>query len=137
MKKNDWIHNHHTQKARDAGLVARSFYKLEEIDQKHKICQWLESIVALDLWCAPWSRIQYLVTCDNVEQIVGFDLKESEVSYPNVSTYQQDLTDRDAVEKILDEEWMQSESVDLIVSDMAPDTIGMKDIDALRSIWFI
>lgn len=137
MKRNDRKDNHYTKKARSAWFVARSYFKLEEIDQKHKICQWENNMVALDLGCAPWSWIQYLATLENIEKVVGFDLKNSKIEYPQVSTYAQDLTDRKAVQQILDEEWIQPWSVDLIVSDMAPDTIGMKDIDALRSVWLI
>lgn len=137
MKRDDWKDNFHTRKAREAGLVARSYYKLEEIDQKHRICQWENNMIALDIGCAPWSRIQYLVKCENIDKIVGFDLKNAKIEFPQVSTYDQDITEREAVQKILDDEWIQPWSVDLIVSDMAPDTIGMKDIDALRSVWLI
>jgi 23S rRNA (uridine2552-2'-O)-methyltransferase len=137
MRNNDWVHNHHTKKARDSGLVARSYYKLEEIDKKYQICQWEKNMVALDLGCAPWSWIQYLATCENIDKVVWFDLKKSKIEYPQVSVYEQDLTERDVVQGILDEEWIQPWWVDLIVSDMAPDTIGMKDIDALRSVWLI
>ena len=86
MRNNDWVHNHHTKKARDSGLVARSYYKLEEIDQKHKICQWQKNMTALDLGCAPWSWIQYLAGCENIDTIVGFDLKKSKIEYPKQST---------------------------------------------------
>jgi hypothetical protein len=41
---------------------------------------------------------------ENIEKVVGFDLKNSKIEYPQVSTYAQDLTDRKAVQQILDEE---------------------------------
>lgn len=53
--------------------------------------------------------------------------------------YQQDITDREKVQQILSNH--QIEKVDCIISDMAPNTIGVKDIDAIRSFdlleqWF-
>jgi 23S rRNA (uridine2552-2'-O)-methyltransferase len=64
-------------------------------------------------------------------QIIGFDIKEVEISIPNTKTYKQDVTDHDMVKKILEENKIQK--IDFIQSDMAPNTIGMKDIDAMRS----
>lgn len=64
-----------------------------------------------------------------------FDLKRVMMTLPNTYAYEQDITDRDWVQTKLDDH--NIESFDLIVSDMAPDTIGMKDIDALRSVWLI
>lgn len=64
-------------------------------------------------------------------QIVGFDIKDVEISIPNTKTYKQDVTDHDAVKKILEEN--KIEKIDFIQSDMAPNTIGMKNIDAMRS----
>ena len=49
--------------------------------------------------------------------------------------YQQDISDREGVQKILDDECI--EQFDVIVSDMAPDTIGTADIDAIRSMTLI
>jgi len=64
-------------------------------------------------------------------KIVGFDIKQVEISIPNTTTYKQDVTDHDAVKAILDEHGIQQ--VDFIQSDMAPNTIGTKDVDAMRS----
>ena len=68
-------------------------------------------------------------------QIVGFDLKKVDLSLPGVIAYQQDISDREGVQKILDDECI--EQFDVIVSDMAPDTIGTADIDAIRSMTLI
>jgi 23S rRNA (uridine2552-2'-O)-methyltransferase len=61
------------------------------------------------------------------------------MSLPHVYAYQQDITDASAVQEILSTHHIQQ--VDLIISDMAPNTIGVKDIDAIRSFdlleqWF-
>jgi len=58
-----------------------------------------------------------------------------EIILPGVTTYVQDISDTDGVQNILDQEQIQQ--FDLIVSDMAPDTMGMSDIDGIRSIGLI
>lgn len=44
----------------------------------------------------------------------------------------QDVTDREGVAALLAEHHI--EQFDVILSDMAPDTIGVADIDALKSV---
>lgn len=64
--------------------------------------------------------------------LIGFDIKDVDVDLPWVYTYNQDIQDAQAVEGIL-----QSHAIkkfDAIISDMAPNTIGFRDVDAIRSI---
>ena len=68
-------------------------------------------------------------------QIIGFDLKAVDISIPHTFTYKQDVTDHEAVKALLNEHHIQQ--VDFIQSDMAPNTIGIKDIDAMRSFALI
>lgn len=134
--------DHYTQKAKAENILARSFYKLEEIDQKAKLFD-EETETVLDIWCAPGSRLQYVSKklqtfdrpADESPQVIWFDLKQSEVAMPYVYAYQQDITNVQAVEHILEEHHI--DTVDVIISDMAPDTIWNKEIDALRSIGLI
>jgi 23S rRNA U2552 (ribose-2'-O)-methylase RlmE/FtsJ len=49
-------------------------------------------------------------------------------------TYVQDVTQQDKVHKILASHHIAEHSVDFIQSDMAPNTIGHKESDAIRSI---
>ncbi len=136
---NKWINDPYTNKARDKKLVARSYFKLEEIDKKFELFT-TQTKTILDIWCAPWSWLQYCsqkVEELNVQDpsIIWFDLKRVTLNLPNVHPYEQDITDRDWVNAALAKH--NVEQFDLIVSDMAPDTIWMKDIDALRSVWLI
>jgi len=136
---NKWINDPYTNKARNKKLVARSYFKLEEIDKKFELFT-PETKKILDIWCAPWSWLQYCsqkVEELNVQDptIIWFDLKRVIITLPNTHPYQQDITDREWVSKALENHAI--ESLDIIVSDMAPDTIGMKDIDALRSVGLI
>ncbi len=54
MKK---IKDHYFHKAKRNGYVARSAYKLEEIDKKHRIIR--KGNLVLDLGCSPGSWLQY------------------------------------------------------------------------------
>ncbi len=124
------------KKAKKEGFKARSVYKLEEIDRKYKIFTKTTRNV-LDIGCAPWSWIQYIwkrmqdLWVKNFK-ILGFDLKETNLNLPGVYTYAQDATQLDKVEDILKNHDIKS--FDVITSDMAPNTIGIKDIDAIRSV---
>jgi len=64
--------------------------------------------------------------------VIGFDIKKVELNLPGLYTYQQDITDQEAVKSILAEH--NIEYVDFIQSDMAPNTTGIKDLDAMRSV---
>lgn len=131
--------DHYFKKAQEQWYKARSAFKLEEIQDKFHIFDKNVKTI-LDIWCAPWSRIQYAVAQsekNNIRnyKIVWFDILDIKVKLPNVFTYKQDISDQVKVKEILDQNWI--EKVDLIQSDMAPFTIWVKDVDAIRSFGLI
>ncbi len=67
-------------------------------------------------------------------KVIGFDIKPTDLKMPGVYTFQQDVTDIPAIDAIFTQLKIGEKSVDFIQSDMAPNTIGDKDIDAMRSI---
>jgi 23S rRNA U2552 (ribose-2'-O)-methylase RlmE/FtsJ len=71
-------------------------------------------------------------------QVIGFDIKKVDITLPHLFTYVQDITDQEKVRAILTAHQIvpvaQGGGVDFIQSDMAPNTIGDKEIDAVRSI---
>ena len=120
------------KKAKTQGYKARSVFKLEEIDKKYKIFS-SKPLAVLDIWCAPWSWLQYIDKVTNPKsKIIWLDLKGVKISSPKIKTYVQDATKVDDIEKILQENNINK--LDIITSDMAPNTIWVKDIDAIRSI---
>jgi len=132
-------YDHYFNKAKQQWYKARSAFKLEEIQNKFKLID-KNTKTVLDIWCAPGSWMQYtsgLLTTMKVKyfQIIWFDIKESTVNLPNVHTYIQDVTDTEKIDEILNS--YNIKQVDFIQSDMAPDTIGNKSIDAMRSIWLL
>lgn len=131
--------DHYFKKAQEQWYKARSAFKLEEIQNKFHIFD-KNTRTILDIWCAPWSRMQYAAAQSQANKvkdykIIWFDILNIMVKLPNVFTYKQDITDIAKVEEILNQN--QIESFDLIQSDMAPFTIWLKDIDAIRSFGLI
>ena len=126
--------DHYFKKAKQEGYKARSAFKLEEIQNKfHLFDKHTKTI--MDIGCAPGSRIQYAVNFMNKNhiaeyKILGIDIQDVNLNLPGVKTYKADIQDVDHIKSILAE--INIEQVDLIQSDMAPNTIGVKDVDAMR-----
>lgn len=126
--------DHYFKKAKKEGYKARSAFKLEEIQNKfHLFDKHTKTI--MDIGCAPGSRIQYAVNIMNKShisdyKILGIDIQDVNLNLPGVITYKADIQDVDHIKEILAEN--KIEKVDLIQSDMAPNTIGVKDVDAMR-----
>ncbi len=141
-------YDHYFNKAKQEWYKARSAFKLEEIQNKFKVINKNTKSI-LDIWCAPWSWMQYtsgVLTSMKVKdfKIIGFDIQESTVNLPNVYTYLQDVTDIEKVEDILRSQDIipystldKNSWVEFIQSDMAPNTVWHKSVDAIRSIWLL
>lgn len=114
-------------RAKKDGYRARSAYKLLEINDKYKILKPGQSV--LDLGAAPGSWLQVIEQkVGNKGKIVGIDLQEIKPLGDNVAIYQADIFS-DIMEDLF---W--DEKFDVITSDLAPKTSGVKDIDQWKSI---
>ena len=134
------INDPYTNKARKLKLVARSYFKLEEIDKKFGLFDGSTKTV-VDIWCAPGSWLQYVDLrmqreWRELDAHLWFDILPVKVQLQWVNAYQQDITERDRVAQILADHGI-SQKIDCLLSDMAPNTVGMKDIDALRSVGLV
>ena len=107
--------------ARDSGYRSRSAFKLEEINKKHDVLQG----VCVDLGSAPGGWSQVAATC--CEQVYAVDLVPME-NIPNVVFICGDFTDNSVVNRLIE----TCGIVDVVVSDMAPNTCGIKSADHLR-----
>jgi len=115
-----------SRRAAEEGYRARSVYKLMELDDKFHIIR--TGMTVLDLGAAPGSWLQY--TAEEVGpkgRVIGIDLTEIE-PIDGVETYVEDITNVEAIQKIV------PETVDLIISDLAPKTSGIRDVDQWKSI---
>ena len=115
-----------SRKATEEGYRARSVYKLIEIDEKFRLLH--TGMTVVDLGAAPGSWLQYVVQkVGSKGTAIGVDLTEIE-PIEGADTFVADITDKDALDSIL------PENFGLIISDLAPKTSGRKDIDQWKSI---
>lgn len=127
-KKNPWA-DHYTRQAKKDNYAARSAYKLQEIQKKHKILN--KGARVLDLGCAPGSWLQFTVKMIGpTGRLVGIDLSPVTLTMPeNVTVITGDVAD---IEGHLNE--LDQTRFDLVLSDMAPATTGNRLVDEARSM---
>ena len=117
------LHDEYFKKAKAEGYLARSAYKLKELQQRFRLIKRASSV--LDLGCAPGSWIQ--VTAEILGKdgaIVGVDLKPVEVDVRcSLHTAVQDITTLQ-VEPLLA---LVGGPFDTVLSDIAPNTSGHGD----------
>jgi 23S rRNA (uridine2552-2'-O)-methyltransferase len=118
--------DHYTRQARKEHYPARSVYKLEEIQQKHRLIK--KGSRVLDLGCAPGSWLLYAAGLTGKKgQVVGIDLKPVTVEIPsNVTVMTADVFEVDI--------GSLAGGFDVVLSDMAPATTGHRAVDAARSL---
>ena len=133
MKKNriskNWINKQkrdiYVRQSQIDGYRARSAYKLIEIDEKFNILK--NGISVIDLGASPGSWSQYISRTVKSGRLVSIDIKGME-EIENTIQIKGDFTDLDSQEKI---KGLFKSKVDVVVSDMAVNTTGIKDIDAI------
>jgi 23S rRNA (uridine2552-2'-O)-methyltransferase len=133
LKKNriskNWINKQkrdiYVRQSQIDGYRARSAYKLIEIDEKFKILK--NGISVIDLGASPGSWSQYISRTVKSGRLVSIDIKGME-EIVNTIQIKGDFTDLDSQEKI---KALFKSKVDVVVSDMAVNTTGIKDIDAI------
>lgn len=119
------FYDKYSKKAQEEGYKARSAYKLLEIQKKHKILHAGDRV--LDLGCAPGSWAQVTTKIIGPKgQLYGIDLKEVKVQFPNANfrvadVFKVTLADFD------------NQKMNVLLSDMAPNTSGIKSQDQARS----
>lgn len=119
------------QKARKEDYRARSVYKLKELDHKFNIIK--PQMKILDIAAAPGSWSQY--ASEKIKEnghILSVDIQVIEPIASNVTTAVCDIFD---IKNVQDEfNKLGWDKVDLILSDIAPSTTGVAEIDHGRSI---
>ena len=118
----------YAQRAKKEKFPARSVYKLEEMQRKYRLIRRGDKV--LDLGCSPGSWLLFIAKATGDKgRVVGIDKKRITIDLPpNVQAYRGDITD-------MDDELRAAvgDGYHVVVSDMAPATIGRKDVDAARS----
>ena len=133
MKKNkiskSWVirqrRDKYVRQSKLEGYRSRAVYKLKELDEKFKIIKNNSSI--LDIGSAPGSWTQYLSEKSKGSKIMSIDLKEVE-KIKNVYHVVGNFLDNKNQKLITN---YFPKKIDLIVSDMAVNTTGNKNLDAI------
>tara|TARA_B100000401_G_scaffold369415_1_gene268085 strand:- start:850 stop:1461 length:612 start_codon:yes stop_codon:yes gene_type:complete len=133
LKKNkiskEWIlkqrRDIYVRKSIAEGYRSRAVYKLEEIQKKFKIIKNGSSVV--DLGAAPGSWSQFISRNFKNSKIVSIDLKDMK-KITNINQIKGDFTDQIQQKKIID---YFGGKIDSIISDMAVNTTGNKNLDAI------
>lgn len=123
-------------RAQREGYRSRAAYKLIEMNEKFKFLR--NGQVIVDLGAAPGSWTQYVARDFPKSKIFAMDLLEIK-PIPGVEFYQGDFTSDEALKWLEEKLHLPAEetghgTVDVVMSDMAPNTVGHKRTDHLRQM---
>jgi 23S rRNA (uridine2552-2'-O)-methyltransferase len=135
LKKNriskNWVNKQrrdiYVRQSKVDGYRARSVYKLIEIDEKFKIFK--GGLQVVDIGAAPGSWSQYASKVAKSGKIISIDLKEME-PIQNTIQIKGDFTENVFQEEIISK---LNDKADVVMSDMAVNTTGIKDIDSIQT----
>lgn len=120
-------HDPFFKKARAAGFAARSIFKLDEIDQRLRLIR--EGDRVLDLGCSPGSWLQYATrVVGRHGAVVGIDRNPLPRAVAGARVLVGDIYTATDAELLGD-----LRAFDVVLSDMAPDTTGIRSVDQARS----
>ncbi len=119
------------KKAKAENFVARSVFKLQEFDERFRVFRPGQKI--LDLGAAPGSWSQYASGKVGPEgRVLGIDLARIALTIPNAVFVQADMRELD-LDKTMAEAGI-APPFDVVLSDMAPKTTGVRVTDQTRSL---
>ena len=130
-----WLQEHfddeYVKKAQKDGYRSRAVYKLLEIDEKDRLLR--PGMTVVDLGAAPggWSEVAVQRVGD-AGRVIALDILPMD-SLPGVTFIQGDFREEEPYNSLL--EALGESSVDLVMSDMAPNISGMKGVDQPRAMY--
>ncbi len=123
--------DHFFKKAKQENFAARSVFKLQEIDERNKLFK--PGMMILDLGAAPGSWSQYASKKIGASgRVLGIDLTPIELKITNAAFISADLYSLNLEDTIREHGF--SEKFDIVMSDMAPKTTGIKSADQAKSL---
>lgn len=125
------LDDHYVQKAQQEGYRARAAYKLLEINEKTQLIQ--KGMTVVDLGSAPgsWSQVAGRLVGDS-GTLIASDILEMD-ALENVTFIQGDFREADVFDAIMAE--VGARKVDVVLSDMAPNTSGNTAVDQPRMMY--
>ena len=132
-----WLRKHfddeYVKRAQREGYRSRAVYKLDEIQQKDRVLR--AGSVVVDLGAAPGGWSQYAAkTLGDKGRIIALDILPME-PVPGVEFLQGDFREDDVLASLM--ELLDGATVNLVMSDMAPNISGMDAVDQPRSMYLV
>jgi 23S rRNA (uridine2552-2'-O)-methyltransferase len=130
-----WLKEHfddvYVRRAKEEGYRSRASFKLLEIQEQDKLIR--QGMTIVDLGAAPggWSQVAANLAGER-GQVIASDILPID-SLPGVEFLQGDFTKDAVLESLI--ELLKDRQADLVISDMAPNMSGMKDIDLPRVMY--
>lgn len=125
------LDDHYVKLAQRDGYRARAAYKLLEINEKLQLIK--KGMTVVDLGSAPgsWSQVAGKLVGDN-GKLIASDILPMD-TLENVTFIQGDFREQEVFDKIMSE--VAGKPVDIVLSDMAPNTSGFAAVDQPRMIY--
>jgi len=124
------FNDNYVHQARKQGYRSRAVFKLEEIQERDRILR--PGMTVLDLGAAPGGWAQYASSLVKPGgRVIAVDILPMEF-LPEVSFLQGDFTEEATWEAL--QNLVKDHSVDLVLSDMAPNMSGNRSVDQPRSM---
>ena len=125
------LNDPYVKAAKAAGYRSRAAFKLKELDARFKLLSGLNRV--LDLGAAPGGWCQVVRERCPRAAVVGIDLLPVE-PIAGVTLFMKDITDEDAPDLLREALGGQA---DLVLSDMAANTVGHRMTDHLRTMGLV
>ena len=131
MRSKNWLQRHkqdiYVKKAKKEGYLSRAAFKLIEIENKFKIISNSKKI--LELGSSPGSWSQVICNLNTNVSIHAFDILDMKFKHPQIKFFKEDFLEFDFRSLKI--------KYDLVLSDVAPNTVGHQSTDHLRIISLI
>jgi len=125
------INDPYVVQAKADGYRSRAAYKLKELDEKFGLLKNAQAVVDLGIAPGGWSQI--VAERRPQAQIVGIDLLDVD-PLPGVTIFKMDFLDDAAPGALME---ALGQAPDLVLSDMAANTVGHKQTDHLRTMGLV
>ncbi len=132
-----WLAEHaadpYVKRAHEEGWRSRAAFKLEEIQRTDRLLR--PGMTVVDLGAAPGGWSQFAArTLAGKGRVIALDILEMP-GIPGVEFIEGDFTEASVLEKLT--ATLGGEKVDLVMSDMAPNMMGIAEVDHDRSMYLV